>query len=156
MANPFPFTAGQVLTAAQLNGIGEAGIVFTPTITNGVLGNGTLSATYQRVNKIVVATYVWSLGSTSTITGALRFSLPFATTTATNMPSQLYGMGLYSDASLGTDTVIIGYHVNTTDIGLLASVASGTYTTIALLNATVPFAFGTSDVIRMRIIYEAA
>jgi len=29
MANPFPFTAGQVLTAAQMNGIGET-TSFTP------------------------------------------------------------------------------------------------------------------------------
>ena len=53
MANPFPFTAGQVLTAAQMNGIGEATIAYTPTISNGTLGNGTMSAYYSRVNKLV-------------------------------------------------------------------------------------------------------
>ena len=156
MASPFPFTAGQVLTAAQLNSIGESGIVFTPTITNGVLGNGTMSATYQRVNKIVVATYVWTLGSTSTITGGLQFSLPFTATSASNMPIQIYGNGLYSDASVGVDYVIYGYHATTANVGFAISIASTAYTTIGLVNATVPVAFGTGDLIRARIIYEAA
>jgi hypothetical protein len=156
MPSPFPFTAGQVLTAAQLNGIGESGVLFTPTISDGVLGNGTLSATYQRVNKIVVATYVWTLGSTSTITGAIGFSLPFTATSSTNMPTQILGTGLYSDASGGIDFVIYPFFSSTTTVRLLTSVASTAFTTVGLVNATAPVAFGTSDIIRARIIYEAA
>jgi len=156
MPSPFPFTAGQVLTAAQLNGIGESGVVFTPTITNGVLGNGTISATYQRVNKIVIATYVWTLGSTSTITGGLQFSLPFTATSATNMPVQILGGALFTDASGGVDFVIIPYHATTANVGFLTSVASTAYTTVGLVNATAPVAFGTGDIVRARIIYEAA
>ena len=156
MPSPFPFTAGQVLTAAQMNSIGESGIVFTPTITNGVLGNGTMSATYQRVNKIVVATYVWTLGSTSTITGSLQFSLPFTATSATNMPVQILGTGLFSDSSAGVDYVIMPYHATTANVGFLTSIASTAFTTVGLVNATAPVAFGTNDVIRARFIYEAA
>jgi hypothetical protein len=156
MASPFPFTAGQVLTAAQLNGIGESGTLFTPTITNGVLGNGTMSATYQRVNKIVIATYAYTLGSTSTITGGLQFSLPFTATSSTNMGSQNLGAGLFTDISGGVDYVISSYFVSTANVGLLISNASATYSTIGLVNATVPVAYGTGDVIRIRIIYEAA
>jgi hypothetical protein len=156
MANPFPFVAGDVLTAAELNGIGEVGTLFTPTITNGVLGNGTLSATYQRVNKIVVATYVWTLGSTSTITGGLQFSFPFTATSSTNMPIQILGGALFTDVSAGADFVIIPYHATTANVGFLTSVASTAFTTVGLVNATAPVAFGTGDVVRARIIYEAA
>jgi hypothetical protein len=156
MANPFPFTAGQVLTAAQMNGIGEAGIVFTPTIADGVLGNGTLSATYQRVNKIVIATYVWQFGSTSTITGAIGFSLPFTATTATNMTTQIIGNGLYTDASGGLDFTISPFFSSTTTVRLLTNISSTAFTTVGLVNATAPVAFGTGDIIRARIIYEAA
>ena len=156
MASPFPFTAGQVLTAAQLNSIGESGIVFTPTISDGAIGNGVMSATYQRVNKIVIATYTYTLGSTSTITGALGFSLPFTATSASNMPTQILNTGLYSDASAGLDFVIYPFFSSTTTIRLLTSVASTAYTTVGLVNATAPVAYGTSDIIRVRVIYEAA
>ena len=156
MANPFPFVAGSVLTAAQLNGIGESGITFTPTITNGVIGNGVMSATYQRVNKIVIATYTYTLGSTSTITGGLQFSLPFTATSAANMPTQILGTGLYSDASAGVDFVIMPYHATTANVGFLTSIASTAFTTVGLVNATAPVAFGTNDIIRARFIYEAA
>lgn len=156
MASPFPFVAGAVLTAAQLNSIGEASISFTPTVTNGVIGNGTMSATYQRVNKIAIATYAYTLGSTSTITGGLQFSLPFTATSATNMGSQNLGAGLFTDVSGAIDYVISSYFVSTANVGLLISNASATYSTIGVVNATVPVAYGTGDVIRMRIIYETA
>ena len=156
MANPFPFVAGNVLTAAELNGIGESGTVFVPTLTNAVLGNGTMNATYQRVNEIVVATYSWTLGSTSTITGALQFRLPFTATSATNMPTQILGGGLFSDASGGVDYVIYPYHATTLTVGFLTSISSTAFTTVGLVNATAPVAFGNGDIVRARIIYEAA
>jgi hypothetical protein len=156
MANPFPFTAGQVLTAAQMNGIGEGGSIFTPTLTNGVLGNGTLNCTFQRLNKIVIATYIFALGSTSTITGSLQFSLPVTGTTLSNMPIQTYGTGLFSDASVGIDYPIAAYQTSTSSVGLYVYNASGTYTNIGLVNATVPVAYAVNDTIRFRAIYEAA
>ena len=156
MANPFPFTAGQVLTAAQMNGIGEGGSIFTPTITSGVLGNGTLNCTFQRINKVIIATYNLTFGSTTTITGALQFSYPVTPTSASNMPIQTFGMGLYSDASAGVDYQIAGYQVNTSLVGLFALNSSATYASPALVNATVPVAFAVNDRITLRIIYEAA
>jgi hypothetical protein len=75
MANPFPFVAGSVLTAAELNGIGEA-TAYTPTITNGSLGNGTITGSYVQVNKLVYGAIKFALGTTSTITGQLQFSFP--------------------------------------------------------------------------------
>ena len=45
MANPFDFSAGAVLTAAQLNQIGDYES-WTPTLTNITLGNGTVNAHY--------------------------------------------------------------------------------------------------------------
>ena len=66
MANPFPFSVGAVLTAAQMNSIGEAGIAYTPTWTGTggtpTLGNGTLSGVYQQVNKLVFFSFSFSVG----------------------------------------------------------------------------------------------
>lgn len=67
MANPFPFVAGSVLTAAELNGIGEAAVSFTPTFSSYTRGNGTSVAYYMRVNKLVYVYCEETLGSTSSM-----------------------------------------------------------------------------------------
>ena len=52
MANPFRFDSGDVLTAANLNAIGDW-TAWTPTWTNLTIGNGTVTAVYAEVNEIV-------------------------------------------------------------------------------------------------------
>ena len=52
MANPFDFTAGAVLTAAQLNQIGDFES-FTPSWTNLTVGDATQQAKFAQVNEIV-------------------------------------------------------------------------------------------------------
>jgi hypothetical protein len=76
-------TSGQVLTAATLNTIGATSETFTPTIvgnTSGAvtIGNGTLTGTYIRLQKLVVVNYTLSWGSTtsSTTVGLWLFSVP--------------------------------------------------------------------------------
>jgi hypothetical protein len=76
-------TSGQVLTAATLNTIGATSETFTPTIvgnTSGsvTIGNGTLTGTYIRLQKLVVVNYTLSWGSTtsSTTVGLWLFSVP--------------------------------------------------------------------------------
>jgi hypothetical protein len=76
-------TSGQVLTAATLNTIGATSETFTPTIvgnTSGsvTIGNGTLTGTYIRLQKLVIVNYTLSWGSTtsSTTVGLWLFSVP--------------------------------------------------------------------------------
>ena len=52
MANPFDFTAGNTLTAAQLNQIGDFES-FTPSWTNVTVGNATQQGKFAQVNEIV-------------------------------------------------------------------------------------------------------
>ena len=76
MTNPFPFSAGATLTAAQLNQIGETE-TWTPNFLTGVtVGNGTVSGFYQRVNDFVIVQGSFVLGSTSAITGDVRVDVP--------------------------------------------------------------------------------
>ena len=155
MANPFPFTAGQVLTAAQMNGIGEATIAYTPTISNGTLGNGTMSAYYSRVNKLVFGNLLWTLGSTSTITGTLNISFPV--TASANSAFQIVGAGYYYDLSTGLTYIGSTYRTSTTNMILLVHQSNvGTYSNTVIVNNTVPVAFGTGDQIQLSFVYEAA
>jgi hypothetical protein len=153
MANPFPFTAGQVLEAAQLNGIGEAAISFTPTFGAGYTrGNGTSVAYYMRVNKLVYVYVKETLGSTSSVTGTISFTLPIAAVRA-----EAVQMGRSRIDDTGT-TVFWGttQSANGTTCVLFADNASGTYTTFTSITATIPMTWATTDAFTYSFVYEVA
>jgi hypothetical protein len=153
MANPFPFVAGSILTAAQLNGIGEA-TAYTPTITNGSVGNGTITGSYVRVNKLVYGAIKFALGTTSTITGQLQFTFPI--TNAASQASVVVGNAYYYDNSTALTYDAKTYRLSSTVMSFFVVNASATYSTYSVLNATVPVAFGTGDEIVCSFTYEAA
>jgi pectate lyase len=101
MATPFPFTAGQVLTAAELNGIGETWTSYTPTVTSSggtITTVGAVSAAYTQVNKIVFVYVSIVITTVGTASGQLRFTLPI--TAATNMQNDtVMGTGRDSGVS---------------------------------------------------------
>jgi hypothetical protein len=81
---PPTFTAGAILTAAQLNtyltnnfkAIGDAWAAWTPTLSNWTLGNGTLTGAAITVGKLIIGRVTYTVGSTDTIAGNLVISLP--------------------------------------------------------------------------------
>lgn len=154
MANPFPFTAGQVLTAAQLNGIGEATTTYTPTFASVTLGNGTITGYYTRVNKLVYGSVKLALGSTTAITGTVTFTLPV--TAATNSASLFIGTGYFYDNSTGETYVGDSYRTNTTTVTPFSTYAAFNYAVRGLINATIPVAYGAGDEIVYTFFYEAA
>lgn len=154
MANPFPFVAGNVLTAAQLNGIGEATVAYTPTLGGITIGNGTVAAYYTRVNKIVYGSVYITLGSTSAITTTVTFTLPV--TAAANSAGLLMGNGYYFDNSTSETYLGTSFRSNTTTCTPFVGVASGTYLVRSVINATVPVVFGANDLLVYQFTYEAA
>jgi hypothetical protein len=152
MANPFPFVAGDVLTAAELNGIGESAVSFTPTITNYTRGNGVSSAYYLQINKLVYVYMRETLGSTSSVTGQPSLSLPIA---ATRLDAIQNGISRIDDA--GTNTFWgITSAVNSTDVSLFAQLAGGTYVSIINTSSTVPMTWAVNDTFTMCFVYEVA
>ena len=152
MANPFPFVANSILTAAQLNAIGESGISYTPTTTNVTVGNGTLTAKYVRVNKFIFGQIKFVLGSTSAIGSSPTFGLPVTGAAVIGeTPCQVYcldsGVAFYfASGIIGTTTIVpISMLANTT---YLAN--GGNFT------ATVPITWATNDYISISFCYEAA
>jgi hypothetical protein len=150
MANPFPFVASTVLTAAQLNGIGET-VSFTPTWTGLTVGNGTLNdAKYVRVQNLVYVQVTFTLGSTSAVTGNIFISPPVATL---NGSQNAIGVGLMADVSTGaiytTTSSLAGGNIQS-----LPTVASGTYTTTTSASSIVPMTWTTGDVITFCATYR--
>jgi len=84
MASPFPFTSGQVLTAAQLNGIGET-TTYTPTIA--VTGGSGYTFTlnqgyYAQVNDLYVLWFDFSVTAGS---GGAEFTVTLPTSQTTQV-----------------------------------------------------------------------
>jgi hypothetical protein len=152
MANPFPFVSGSILEAAQLNGIGEAAVLFTPTFSGYTRGNGTSLAYYMRVNKLVYVYVKETLGSTSSVTGAIAMTLPIAAVRA-----EAIQMARARIDDTGANIYWGTTHSSsTTSTILFADLASGTYTAFAGITATVPMTWTSTDIFQFGFVYEAA
>jgi hypothetical protein len=152
MANPFPFTAGQILTAAQLNGIGEAATSFTPTFSGYTRGNGTSVAYYTRVNKLVYIYVKETLGSTSSVTGTISMTLPV---TAARLQSVPFPQCVIEDPG---NNLYVGtlYPTSTTAAKIQVNVANSTYVFTNDTNSTTPMTWATNDNFAFGFVYEVA
>lgn len=141
MATPFPFASGDVLTAAELNDIGEW-VAFTPSWDNLTVGNAVQSFYYAQVNGVLFIQGRITFGSTTAISGSyIRFSSPVG-----DINNQWVG-----NAQMRNDGVA-------TRLG--CTIASGNnvliqYVTTSLnmanVTATAPFTFGENDWIRLTL-----
>ena len=146
-------SSGQVLTAATMNSVGAASETYTPawtaSTTNPVIGNGSISGIYQRINKLIVGQIFIVCGSTTTYgTGFYRFSVPFA---IGNNNVTMANLQLL-DGSAGY-AAYIGMGIPVTPGGTTVEFrthGAGTFT------PTVPITLGNTDQIRVQFIYEAA
>jgi hypothetical protein len=123
---------------------------YTPSLSNITLGNGTISAKYARLGKVVHVTFFLTLGSTSAIGTGPGFSLPF-TGAQTLRSSVICDL---QDASFGAFQGTM--FITTTSAFFTAVDASATYTTVAGITSTVPFTWTTSDTLSCSFTYEAA
>ena len=144
MASPFPFTAGQVLTAAELNAIGES-LSYTPTYTNMSLGNGTVTASYVLVQNLLSVVVEFEFGSTSTISGNPAISIPSGLSW-TNDSGVVGGCRLRDE---GVANYLGMVQANPNGMLLVGMGASGTYSSTQIINATNPFTWGATDKIEL-------
>jgi len=98
MTSPFPFVANTVLSAAQLNSIGEAWTSYTPVFKTGATTR-TVTVTYAKfcvVNKLVNIQVELACTEAGTANAALSISLP----TTLTYPKSASGF-----ATVGTFTI---------------------------------------------------
>jgi hypothetical protein len=77
MATLGTFTAGQVLTAAELNAIGTY-TTYTPTYSGLTIVNGTVVARWMECNRMVSFYFRWTVGSSDSVAGPYEIGLPAA------------------------------------------------------------------------------
>lgn len=129
---------------------------WTPTLTNLTLGNGTVTARYCQIGKVVHFRFWFKLGSTSAVGSLPTFSLP-VTTAALLAASSREPIGLASYDRPGTAHYFGRTHLVDTDTAnLFVGRASGTYEDAVGLSSTVPLTWTTNDEISVQGTYEAA
>lgn len=148
MANPFPFTSGQVLTAAQMNGIGEI-TTFTPSWANLTVGNGTQSFKYVRVQNLVFVTGKITFGSTTAITGNVSLATPVTSSNQSDL--SIVGQTYLVDAGAGNLLGIVAYFSN--NLYLQNMVVNGVFPQPDTFSATSPFTWAVNDQIIVQATY---
>tara|TARA_R100001086_G_scaffold170504_1_gene93103 strand:- start:264 stop:734 length:471 start_codon:yes stop_codon:yes gene_type:complete len=156
MANPFDFSAGAVLTAAQLNQIGDFE-TFTPSWTNITVGNAANTGVYAQVNELVFWQVEFIAGSsTSYSSSAFAFDMPVASVSdLTYIPM---GTGwLRPDAGTIWTCQNIGIQSNQTIIPYVyVQAGSNGYTNVTSAKSSIPNTWNTSGQIFMQGFYKVA
>jgi hypothetical protein len=148
-------TNEQVLVAdsTATTGLKWGGIwqTYSPTFTNMTLGNGTSEARYRQLGNTVDVVFKFTLGSTSTVSAFPGISLPVN--------------AKYTNVMIGTNTYIDSGTTYYPGPNLMASansvwfgceVTTTTYNNIGTVQGTVPFTWGSTDVIFVTLSYEVA
>lgn len=146
------------VTPAKLlagTGTGWAWQTWTPTFTNLTVGNGTLTAFYIQTGKTVICRIRFSLGTLSSISGSISFTVPVTASAGVAAVQTSLGVVHYDDVGVAGYTGSFDL-LSTTSVALYVGGAAGTYVNSVPANATVPLAFSTGDFFSGIFIYEAA
>ena len=152
MANPFPFVAGDVLTAAELNAIGEAWISYTPTLTAGVTVTNTVQyAKYTQVNKIVFVSVALACTSAGTAGSPIYITLPITAATGGGSFGNPIGAGGFYDASTTVQYNGTVTQNGTTSMWMFANGTGG-----SLFGQFPSITVASGDIVFFNAIYQAA
>lgn len=149
--------ADTAVTPAKLQsgtGTGWSWQSFTPTWTNFTVGNGTATCAYVQTGKMTAVRGRVVMGTTSSVSGSITFTLPVTAISAYNQFDPV-GTSVFTDT--GTATYAGGALINSTTTAFLTAIdASGTYAKQVITSSTVPFTFGNGDIFVFNLLYEAA
>jgi len=153
MTNPFDFVSGNVITAAQLNAIGDFES-WTPTLTNISIGNGSVTAHYAEVNEIVYFEIKMTCGSTTSFSGtSMQFTVPVTIGSSLTYNPNGGGWAVPTGGSfypiqtvIFADGRIVPYAFN----------ASATYATATSIRGTIPETWNSSGTLFMSGTYRAS
>ena len=144
------FTAGQILTAADLNLI-ATWTTFTPSFTGVTLGTGSSNTgQYCELNNILFIRTKTILGTGGSFTNPV-LTVP-ASRVMTGTPTMLWMPSMHGvmiDAGVNSYALAV-IHNSTTTLGVYAQTASGTYVTwSSAVSSTVPFTSGVNDYLEL-------
>ena len=146
MANPFDFSSGAVLTAAQLNSIGKrADVTWSPTAN----WSGTISGnSYALVNDIIILSCALTLDATPS--GTLEFTS--ASVVGHSTLSGISGTGCAVDTSADNVHALCPRYNSNGKIGFTTN-AENDFATVVQGK---PFTFASGDSVRFVMVYQAS
>ena len=147
-------TSELTLNSSGLSGPAVEWSAWTPSYTNITKGNApSESARYTRIGDTVIAKFRLVFGSTSAMGTAHTISLPVNSNHATGETPIGWG---YAIEAGGSQYPLIARQQAAGTVRLFAHDTTGSYAANAGLSSTVPFTWGTSDILRFTVVYEAA
>ena len=128
---------------------------WTPTWGGLTVGNGTVAAKYTQVGKMVTCRISFTMGSTSSISGDVTFTLPVTSVSYVASGNHYIGVGRMCDNGVAAYGGPIEWRSTTTG-AIIAYYAASTYLGEAGLSGSLPFTWGTGDYFNATFTYEAA
>jgi len=126
---------------------------YTPSWTNLTVGNGTVIAEYAQINEIVFYRIKLLFGSTTSVTGDVKVSLPLEA-------DEIYlggvGGGCHYEQSGSPDYWGPIFRWATTAVAPSVLVTNSTYGSYDLINASVPFTWTTGNILTIEDFYKPA
>lgn len=152
------FGAGDVLTAAQMNGIQAAGDAYTPTWTTSAgtpaIGNGTLTGKYFRIGKMIDFRIELVCGSTTTFgTAGSTWRLTLPVTPLSTKRHRWLGTAYDSGVA---DYTVYGRFITAGPYLEIVAQPTSAGSSDRVVTNTVPFAWGNADELLIQGRYEAA
>ena len=128
---------------------------WSPTYQNLTIGDGTVVARFFEVGELVIAKWVFTLGSSSSVGTVPTVSRPVTASSSYGTNDDIMGGAKFQDAA--TDT-FFGYvnNASTTLFDFYVFNAAGTHLSDNSITASVPFTWATGDVMSFTATYEAA
>lgn len=151
---------GAIQPKALISGTGSgwSWSSWTPTFTNVTLGNGTINfAKYIQIGKTVFFRIKVTVGTTSTVTGAIQFSPPVtANTDYSGAVDQFWVQGMFTQP--GTiNALAIGWFIDATHLQLRPIITDTSYAKATTdTSSSVPFSWGNGNFFQATGFYEAA
>lgn len=150
--------ADGAVTPAKLQsgtGTGWAWQAYTVTLTNITLGDGTKTAKYIQIGKTVFYTINLTFGSTTSIGGAARFSLPVTSVNYGQYKTLLGSLVAYdSSTTIAYSGDSIFYDTNTVEANVIDT--TSTYASGTSVTSTVPMTWDVNDELEIIGFFEAA
>jgi hypothetical protein len=152
MATFGTFTAGQVLTAAELNSTG-AWTSYTPTWTQVATITKTVNwARYMQLGKLVEVHIKMTASSAGTAGGLILVGLP-VTASADN---RLMGIGTIAAASSNNEKPLFSIFSSSTTVRFRSVIDDASQLNALSDNAPNSFTIASGDIINCKLTYEAA
>ncbi len=141
--------------SAWVDVVGGAWTSFTPTLSGWTIGNGSFTAAYSKIGRLVNVRGNFLGGSTTTAASFFDMTPPVAANGFYNTFKQPGISANYYDTSAGTNYTLQGLWISTT-IRIGALNTASTYATPSNMSGTIPVTYGTGDFISFSYSYEAA